>query len=653
MRNLLWLPLLFILTASIANAEYWFQSGARAGNSAAWNNGAMVSIQTIEPQHPVSGSMAFWVGENLDNGAFLQIGYTIENQTGEYPNNCTTAGCSGHVYLTAGNATWFYEYFLPGKNSSFLGELGPDGAAGPNGTFHTYGFYSLGNTWYFLFDGKVIGKVDLGTDSSGPNPPVAIAELANSSGYESYMKPVIFANLSAYKYDQFLPVENAYAVVSYGYGSKTNIPNTYGVEELDNRVNFFEVGSGLPTSTNGTELWHLGYWLKISAPIRNLSSSIEYAAYSQIPISVPKIIQINSTARLVFSNWIGYGVGSYSGTSNYSIVTMYSNITERAVYTLEYFVNVSSSFPTYGTGWYAANATAKYGVEKSIIYITNQSRFVFSSWSNGNLQPNGTVKVTSPLKLIGAYSQQFLVEVSSQYGNTTGSGWVNAGKKDIISVTSPFKNISNTERLAFSEWSNGSAEPKLEVNVTKPITLTALYVYQFKHVIHAENAYNMTVFPKWYLINGEQYNSTPFLENGTYEITGAYFAGVLINVSKTFSALGPNNITLTLPIYNVLLEAHDLFGMPVNTSITITFPNGTTMQEYTGTSGSIAFYNVPYGRVEGRANYLTPVSFAASDGKPVTITLVSPANLAVIIVISLITILFLIWIRKEKKLVAK
>jgi len=645
--------LLFALVLSIANAEYWFQSGARAGNSAAFNNGAMVSIETIEPQFPKSGSMAFWVGENLNNGAFLQIGYTIQNQSGLYPNNCTVNGCSGHVYLTAGNATWFYEYFLPNKNSTFLGSLGPDGSAGPNGTFHTYGFYSLGNTWYFVFDGKVVGKADLGTDTSGPNPPVAIAELANSSGYESYMKPVIFSNLSAYQYDKFLPVENAYAVISYGEGSAKGIPNTYGVEELDNRVNFFEVGSGLPTSTNGTELWHLGYWLNIVSPLKNQSSNIEYTAYSKIIINTPRVVYINNTTRLVFEGWIGQGEGAYSGNSNQSVVMMYSNITERAEYVLEYFVNVSSIFPTYGTGWYKANSTAKYGVEKSTVYITNQSRFEFSSWSNGNTQPNGTVIVTSPLKLIGSYVQQYLVDIESQYGGTTGSGWIDKNSTDIISVTELFKNISNNERFAFSEWSNGSTSPKLKINVTKPISLTALYTYQFKHTINAKNAYNNTVFPAWYLINGRRYNSTFYLENGTYEIEEAYFDGTAINISKTFLASGPNNVTLSLPLYNTTIITRDFFGLPVNASVFVMFPNGSTVSTYTGMSGRLTFYNVPYGETKGYVKYLSTVNFMTLDGKPAKITLISAENLLVILMISLITILFLIWIIIEKRMVAK
>ncbi|MGC8676393.1 MAG: hypothetical protein ACP5T3_02665 [Candidatus Micrarchaeia archaeon] len=634
--------------AGIANAEYWFQSGARAGNSAAQNNGAMVSIETVANQQSSSGSMAFWVGENLQNGAFLQVGYTVENQTGYYPTNCTVSGCSSTVLLTAGKPTWFYEYFLPGDNSSFLGAMGPDGSAGANGTFHTYGFYSLGDTWHVLFDGKQIGAVNLGTSSSGPNPPVAIAELANSSGYTSRMLPVIFANLSAYKYDTFLPVENAYAIISYGVGSKTSIPNPYGVEEIGNRVNYFEVGSGLPTSTNGTELWHLGYWLRVLSPFGNINSSIEYAAYSQAQISAPAAIYFNKTARAVFSHWEGTGPGAYTGTANSSMVNMYGNITERANYTVEYFVNVTGNFSTYGTGWYPAGSIAKYGVYKSNVYISNDSRFAFVNWSNGNANANGTLLVNRPVQLHANYEHQLLVSVSSQYGNATGSGWIQEGSNDTIMVLNPFKNISASERFAFVKWSNGSTQQEIVAKITKPVTLKALFAYEYKVDIHGKNYNGSAISPEYYIVNGMRVNSSTYMEPGSYSITGAVYKGTLLNFSYALSVLGPESINVTLPVYTIDLSSHDIFGLPVNATLYITFANGTTTTTSTGATGSLMLYNIPYGYAKGTAEYLFTESFATAGGKPVELVFISPSSLLVVIVLLLICVLVPVWLWKEK-----
>ena len=63
----------FLLLLPCINAQYWFQSGARGGQSTQFNSGAQVSIQTVTTQNSQSGSIAYWIGEDLQNGAFLQI----------------------------------------------------------------------------------------------------------------------------------------------------------------------------------------------------------------------------------------------------------------------------------------------------------------------------------------------------------------------------------------------------------------------------------------------------------------------------------------------------------------------------------------------------------------------------------------------------
>ncbi|MEM0146929.1 MAG: hypothetical protein QXF85_00540 [Candidatus Micrarchaeaceae archaeon] len=646
------LPLLLcgFLIAGIANAQYWFQSGARAGNSAAQNNGAMASIETIYQRPAASGSMAFWVGEDLQNGAFIQIGYTIENQSGYYPTNCTISGCSSTVYLTAGRPAWFYEYFLPSDNSTFLGAIGPDGSAGVNGTFNTYGFYSLGNIWHLLFNGKQVGAVNLGTDSSGPNPPVAIGELANSSGITSYMLPVIFSNLSAYKYDTFLPVENAYGVVSYGVGSMTNVQNPYGVEEIGNRVNYFEVGSKLPTDVNGTQLWHLGYFLKISSQYSALNSSVEYDAYSQVSISAPQVLYLNSTAREVFSHWTGTGIGSYTGTSNSTVISMNSNITEYAAYTLEYFVNVTSNFSTYGTGWYSAGSIAKYGVSKTSIYISNNSRFIFTSWNSGSTAANGTVIVNAPMHFVAEYTHQLLISAATQYGNVSGAGWFAQGSRDNITVLNPIENISNNERYAFVSWSNGSRQQTLSIIVNKPVSIDALFSKEYKVNIIGRNSSGAPIDVVYYIANGTRINSTSYLEQGTYQISTAFYKGTSINTSYVLSVTSPETVNITLPVYSLSISTKDIFGLPVNATLRIKFENGTSVLRSSGAFGEIYLSNIPYGYASGDASYLFSEGFSTQQGRPVSLIFVSPSSLLVVIVLVLICILLPVWIWKERNM---
>ena len=70
----------FLAMAGQASATYWFQSGVSSPTTSN-NQGGSVYIQTIY-QLPKNVSLGFWVGENLANSAFVQVGYQIENATG-------------------------------------------------------------------------------------------------------------------------------------------------------------------------------------------------------------------------------------------------------------------------------------------------------------------------------------------------------------------------------------------------------------------------------------------------------------------------------------------------------------------------------------------------------------------------------------------
>jgi len=254
--SVLLIVLLIKMFAGNIFAPYWFQFGAKSGSSSSFNNGAKVEIQTIVPQNITNnGLLAFWVGETLSNGAFLQVGYEIESKTGYYSAVCNESGCTNAEKIKASDAEWFYEYYTSNAQGKYFGAIGPDGSAGANGTFNTYGFYSAGDTWYFTFDGQIIGNINLETNNSGINIPEAVGELAGVNTNNVYIKDVIFSNLYIYKNGNWLPVSSGYAYINYGTGSKKILRNPYGVEELNDKMNYFIVGSGLP-QFNGEQLWN-------------------------------------------------------------------------------------------------------------------------------------------------------------------------------------------------------------------------------------------------------------------------------------------------------------------------------------------------------------------------------------------------------------
>ena len=301
-----------------ANAQYWFQFGATGGQVTYHNTGAAVSIQTISQPDISGGSLGFWTGETLANGAFLQAGYVIENQSGNYPSYYNQSNCTATEYIKKGDAEWFYEYFPQNSNSNnFMGAIGPDGSAGVNGTFNSYAFYYSGGIWHITFNGNEVGTTNLGTGTSGNNAPVAFGEMANASNASTKVAPVIFSNLSFFNSaGTEYPVPHGYSYIGYGVGSDKALQNPYGVSEIGSRVNYFMVGSSLQHPSNGYELWSFGYGISITSAYGTGNSTTAYRAYSIQSISEPGYVQLGNGKRAVFEGWSGSGEGSYSGTNN-------------------------------------------------------------------------------------------------------------------------------------------------------------------------------------------------------------------------------------------------------------------------------------------------------------------------------------------------
>ncbi|MDE1845796.1 MAG: hypothetical protein KGH53_00725 [Candidatus Micrarchaeota archaeon] len=598
--------LIFVMVSNSASAQYWYQYGARAGVTSAQNSGAAITIQTITPQKSKSGSLGYWVGENLDNGAFLQVGYVVENVSGMYPALCDLASCRNYEQLSAGDTQWFYEYFPSGYNGGFLGALGPDNSVGANGTSHTYAFYASSGKWYFTLDGKILGNVSLGSSTSGPSMPVAFGEVANTTGVSSPVPQIIFSNFSFYRSGVFKAVQQGLAYIGYGVGSKTDMRNPYGVQELGNRINYFAIGSGLAQPINNTILWNLGYTLSINSNYANLSGRTNYVAYSSVKLSAPQTVQLNATARMMFTGWQGVGLGSYTGAANSVLVTMSGNVTETALWQKQYYFNASSAYgTTFGSGWYYNGSAVSYGLKSNVTQTSATSRQVFAGWSNGNGAVNGTLVLTKPGAASASWNVQYLVSVQSQYGSVAGSGWYNNNSVAQISISSNTMVTNVSTKLGFYQWSNGNKNKSFSITVGGPLLLSAQFRNLYLTGFAAQNSNgaqlsNVTL----YIGNQTITNNSYFYSAVPYQISFAYYKGVKMAISSNFTVSSAGTVAVTLPVYQVNIASRDIFGMPVNSLVTLSFSNSSRVEQYTGSSGAIAFNNVPYGYASGTASYL-------------------------------------------------
>jgi hypothetical protein len=640
-----------LMVLNLAHAGYWFQFGARGGGSSEFNQGASLSIQTVTPQNVITGAPAFWLGEDLANGAFLQMGYLVVNQSGSYPSYCVQSGCTQYEDVAAGQAEWFYEYFPQHySGSNFLGAVGPAGSAGGNDTFNTYGFYYNGTGWNFIFNGNVVGSVDLGSGSSGVHSPVAFGELANASNNKTTINPVIMQNLSVYNNSRFTLVPTGYSYIGFGTGSQENTLVPYGTEELDGRVNYFQVGSGLPILQNGTELWSGGYNLDISSEYGNIASNTKQITYSKVTVHAPKVANISSGKRATFVDWLGSGFGSYSGEANSTTISIEGNISETAQWQLQYYLETSSDYGTStGTGWYNANASVVYGINSSVIYKNGTARNVFEGWTNGTESNSSELTLSGPIRLDARWQQQYLINATSDYGNVSGGGWKPANVIAMVSVSPRTIQINQTSRLAFYSWSDGEQNSSIAFNLSGPVSVRAGFRKQYLYEIQTLDAYRNRIEAGSLYVNGVQVNSTAYLFRGQrYNVSRVFYNGVWIPVNVSFEVNSSSITPIALPVYNVEILTRDIFGLPVNASANLRFSNGTLLSLNTGNEGDLVINDVPYGGAKGTVHDFVFTSSAdASGGVPVRLIFITPFDLLVFLPVIVIALLIYVFASRK------
>ncbi|MEM0154343.1 MAG: hypothetical protein QW814_00720 [Methanothrix sp.] len=643
-----------LLLLGTVNAQYWFQSGVRSSQNYSFNNGASISIETVYPQQLQYGSFGFWVGEILSNGAFIQVGYEIPNQTGYYPTNCApNAKCTGKVMVRKGEPSWFWEYFPPGDNSdNFYGSVGPNDSVGPNGTFNTYAFKYVNGEWNIYFNTKLIGSVDLGTSNSGENVPTVFGEYANSNNNDTYMKPVIFSNLTVYKNGINEKVSAGYSYIGYGSGSLRNLRNSYGVKEISPYVNVFEVGSGLPTPANFTVLWSYGYYLKVNSSY-GYRSTAQYSPYTNFNLSEPEYIYLNNNTREHFVGWKGSGIGSYTGTSNFTKITIRSNITETALWQTQYLINVSSSFSNVtGSGWYTNGTTATISVSQLNVSAGPGSRYHFYGFGNISTSQKINLTVTGPLYIKAMWKKQYLITGTTPYGNVTGSGWYDSNATAILSLSKTLQQVNTTMERLFISWDNISDNSTIRILANRSVNLTAIFGTALKETVIPKSESGDVLKPSLFYFDGKPYhNLTIFMLEGHGNIGPFDISGINVTpANSSIEVLVPGTISVILPVYNVTIYARNVFGAPISGNIVARFQNGTSIQKRLNSKGVITFADVPYGNVSGDIIYSGFTSkFDTSYSSEVKVEMLTPAIIIVIAILTIAIATFWFYLQFEHK----
>jgi hypothetical protein len=180
-----------------------------------------------------------------------------------------------------------------------------------------------------------------------------------------------------------------------------------------------------------------------------------YTSGSSASFSVTQsTVQVSSNTRYVFDHWSG----DYSGVGTNGKVTMNGAMTVTAEYQLQYYLSVNAQpqnapAPS-GAGWYnsGASATVQNGGQT---IGDSTSRLVFQGWSiDGQASQSGatlSVVMDGPHSVTAVYGQQYYLNVQTDQGVASGSGWYNAGSTAQIYVSTPIS-TSYGVSIVFNGW---------------------------------------------------------------------------------------------------------------------------------------------------------------------------------------------------------
>lgn len=365
-----------MLVPSVRAFTFEPQVGAWADGASSGNKGVSVEIRTSIYNTNRGDFQYFWVGDNLNNGAFIQFGYIYE--PGYYCLSGQTVGghftCLGDSdHIGGSDARWEWQYWPKEYGSDFSFGTGPANSAGLDRTWHNYTIEpNTRGGWSFILDGRVVAYV---TDTWTRSKDAAyfVAE----KGSDTYatlgrLGPVEFRGLAYLEDDGWHYATKLYARVGCAVNTNCNINIPYGV--MSEGAGVVIAGSGIQQPNDYDLLWAGGVGgatLTLDMPSQ-VTASIDggqftQSGYSQLSLSrgphtieVHQDVAIDSNNRLRFDHW-----SDGSGSSNRTF-TLESDTTLKAIYVTQHWLTIDSVVPLNGSGWYDEGSTVSFSKPTSI-----------------------------------------------------------------------------------------------------------------------------------------------------------------------------------------------------------------------------------------------------------------------------------------------
>jgi M6 family metalloprotease-like protein len=250
------------------------------------------------------------------------------------------------------------------------------------------------------------------------------------------------------------------------------------------------------TVSNDTTLqavYRAQYLLSVTQNGGNTTPSGWYNATSVATVSANATSNvIPNLSRLVFVSWSG----DYNSTSTSLFINMTKPVAVQANWISQYYVTVlSTAGSPSGTGWYNSGTNASISVEP-VVQFTNETRDVFVGWNMTTpaQAPSIEFRVDSPTRLEAFWKTQYLIQVTTQYGSPSGSGWYDAGSLATISIQ-PQLDYGNGTRRLFTGWTgdHSGTETNFTLTASNPRSVTAEWTTQYQITFKVSGIPNSTI----------------------------------------------------------------------------------------------------------------------------------------------------------------
>jgi hypothetical protein len=207
------------------------------------------------------------------------------------------------------------------------------------------------------------------------------------------------------------------------------------------------------------------------------------------------IESFNTTStRIVFMGWEGSGPGAYSGKSKKATLNVFGPVYEKILWKKQYKLNILMTpstlnldkvrvQPTSIDYWYDEGVDVEIEAPEQI-YVGENVRYVFSQCKyDGTITSlkKISLKLDNPRTVNITYYVQYYLKVSSDFGDTEGTGWYNSSQKAVFRIINSTLYVSEGVRRVFVEWRGNisSASPVGQIVLNGPANVHAVFVTQY------------------------------------------------------------------------------------------------------------------------------------------------------------------------------